>query len=358
MNVCEIISKKQAAAELSTAEIEYLISGYTQGLIPDYQMAALLMTVYFKGMTFRETADLLRSMISSGKTVDLSSIPERKVDKHSTGGVGDKVSLIVAPIVAALGVPVPMISGRALGHSGGTLDKLESIPGFTTGLTIEQFVRQVQEIGCALIGQTEEIVPADRKIYALRDVTSTVRSIPLVTASIMSKKIAEGIDALLLDVKFGRGAFFPEITDARQLAKTLVSIGEMLGLEVCALLTDMDQPLGNAVGNWLEVRECLDIMRGADEARDLIEIALAESALMLIMGGKANHYSEAYHLAVQALETGKALAKFIEIAEHQQADVSYLIEPDKYRQSSCRLSVKAKRNGYITGLDALAIGEA
>jgi len=304
MNAREIIAKKQAGQELSAAQIEDFVMGYVKGSVPDYQMSALLMAIYFQGMSFRETADLVKIMTASGRQVNLEQVPKRKVDKHSTGGVGDKVSLVLAPIVAACGVPVPMISGRGLGHTGGTLDKLESIPGFTTSLTVEEFIQQVAEVGCALIGQTDEIVPADAKMYALRDVTATVGSIPLVAGSIMSKKIAEGINALLLDVKFGRGAIFPDIEKARQLAHHLVAIGAGVNLSVTALLTDMDQPLGRAVGNWIEVNECLKILRNQDDATDLQELCLTEAAIMLQLGEQTEDYRAARRLAEDALRSG------------------------------------------------------
>jgi len=358
MTFANLIARKQAGLELSSAEIEDLIHGYTSGAVQDYQMSALLMAIYFQGMTFRETADLVKAMVASGQKVDLSLVPGRKVDKHSTGGVGDKISLIVAPIVASCGVPVPMISGRGLGHTGGTLDKLESIPGFTTHLTVDQFVRQVGEIGCALIGQTNEIVPADCKMYALRDVTSTVRSLPLIAGSILSKKIAEGADALLLDVKFGSGAIFVQLSDARKLALLLVAIGEELGLEVRALLTDMDQPLGQAVGNWLEVLECLQVMRGEARPTDLVEMSLAEAAIMLLLGGKASDYQAAHKMASDALTSGRAIDKFIQISRWQKADVRYLENPSLYRKAGCSRVIAASKGGYIGRVDALAIGHA
>ncbi len=357
MNFTDLIARKQAGLELSAKEIEAAVQSYSNGIIPDYQMAALLMAIYFRGMSYRETADLTRAMTNSGQKVDLCSIPGKKVDKHSTGGVGDKVSLIVAPIVASLGVPVPMISGRGLGHTGGTLDKLESIPGFRTDLSVEEFVRQLGDIGCALIGQTAHIVPADRKMYALRDVTCTVRSLPLITGSILSKKIAEGANALLLDVKFGCGALFPDLEEARKLAQHLIGIGTELGLEVRALLTDMNQPLGQAVGNWLEVVECSQILKGKVRPKDLVELCLAQSALMLIMGEKAPNYQSAYGLAEDALNSGKALAKFMEIARRQGGDMRYLENPSLYRQAACSRPILADSAGYIARLDALAIGQ-
>jgi pyrimidine-nucleoside phosphorylase len=358
MNAIEIISRKQAGTELSADEIREIVFGYTRGEVPDYQMSAFLMAVYFQGMTQRETGDLVRTMTASGRRADLSNIPGRKVDKHSTGGVGDKVSLVVAPLVASLGVPIPMISGRGLGHTGGTLDKLESIPGFTTTLSVAQFIRQVADLGCALIGQTDEIVPADRKMYALRDVTSTVRSLPLIAGSILSKKLAEGAQALMLDVKFGRGAIFDNVAEARSLAKYLVDIGSETGLEITALLTDMDQPLGYAVGNWLEVRECLDLMRGTAAAPDLKELCLVQAAIMLTLGERAENYTEGRALAESALHSGSAFLKFVEIAHRQQAEVRFLENPDLYPTANANRVLEAKRNGYVSDLNALSIGQA
>lgn len=358
MNMRDVIARKQAGLELTTAEIEDLVRGYVQGSVTDYQMSALLMAIYFRGMSFRETADLVKVMTASGKQTDLSNIPGRKVDKHSTGGVGDKVSLLVAPIVSSLGVPVPMISGRGLGHTGGTLDKLESIPGFTTALSVRQFAEQLSRIGCALIGQSDEIVPADKKMYALRDVTSTVKSNPLIAGSILSKKIAEGIDALVLDVKFGRGAIFEEVSQARELARLLVAIGTKLGLEVRALLTDMDQPLGRAVGNWLEIRECLDLMRGETDSPDLLELSMTQSAIMLTLGGKAADYESGRSMAAEALKSGRAFQKFVEIARSQKADVNFLENPSRYPKAAASRDVKSNKSGYVQSLDALAIGEA
>jgi pyrimidine-nucleoside phosphorylase len=358
VSAVDLISHKQAGVELSSDEIREMVMGYTTGEIPDYQMSAFLMAVYFRGMTKRETADLVHIMTRSGRTVDMSAIPGRKVDKHSTGGVGDKTSLVVAPLVAALGVPVPMMSGRGLGHTGGTLDKLESIPGFTVTLSPEETARQVQEIGCALIGQTDEIVPADRKMYALRDVTSTVKSNGLIAGSILSKKLAEGAQALLLDVKFGRGAIFSEVDEARNLARHLVDIGTEVGMEVIALLTDMDQPLGQAVGNWVEVRECVQLMRGETEAPDLKELCLVQAAFMLELGGKARDYQEGRQMAASGLNSGQAFDKFVQIARRQKADVRFLEKLELYPQAAASRVIEAPRGGYIVDLNALLIGQA
>jgi pyrimidine-nucleoside phosphorylase len=358
MNILEVIAQKQGGNELDTATIEQVIERYTHGQIPDYQMAALLMAIFFQGMSRRETVDLAKAMVQSGETARHNGIPSRKVDKHSTGGVGDKTSLLIAPIVASLGVPVPMISGRGLGHTGGTLDKLESIPGFTTRLTLREFENQVEKVGCALIGQTDEIVPADQKMYALRDVTSTVRSVPLICGSILSKKVAEGIDALLLDVKFGRGAVYNNLGEARNLAQHLVTIGTALGLEIQALLTDMDQPLGLAVGNWLEVKECVQILIGEGGGEDLADLALTESALMLMLGEHAVDYERGRVKAEEALRSGKAYQKFIEIVRSQKADVSVIEDHSNYPAAAHQHVFSSSESGFIQDINALAIGVA
>lgn len=356
MNPLEIIAHKQEGRELSAEEIKAVIEGYVLDSVPDYQMAAFLMAVFFQGMSQEETIHLIKAMIASGKRAEFKNVSGRKVDKHSTGGVGDKISTLVAPIVASLGIPVPMISGRGLGHTGGTLDKLESIPGFTTSLSIRDFERQVEEIGCALIGQSEEIVPADLKMYALRNATNTVRSIPLVTASILSKKIAEGIDALLLDVKFGRGAFFQELHEARELAENLVATAEALGLKATALLTNMDQPLGRAVGNWLEIRECLEIMTGKVDAPDVLDLSLTEAALMQILAGAETDYHSARGKAARALESGAAYRKFLEIAKRQKADIRVTEDRTKSMEPPCSHTIFSPASGYLQELDALVIG--
>jgi len=358
MNTVSLIKKKQAGEELTPEEVVHLVSGFTEGRIPDYQMAAFLMATYFQGMTRTETVELTRAMIASGDRADFSSVTGIKVDKHSTGGVGDKVSLIVAPIVAACGVPVPMISGRGLGHTGGTLDKLESITGFSTRLSMKQFERQVAEIGCALIGQTDRIVPADRKMYALRDVTGTVQSMPLICSSILSKKVAEGIDALVLDVKYGHGAVYQEVEEARTLAHNLVDIGTGLGLNVVALLTDMNQPLGKAVGNWLEVRECLDILSGSQESPDLLELSLIIASLMLKLGGISDDLQICRQKAEAAISNRSAHQKFVEICRTQGADDSILLRPDTYPESPIIYDLRAERSGYLSDINALTIGLA
>src|ERR1022692_677227 len=305
MRTVDLIQRKRDGEELSPQEIAALVDGYTRNEIPDYQMSAFLMAVFFSGMTDREVSALTECMVKSGETVDLSSIPGMKVDKHSTGGVGDKTSLISAPLAAAAGVVVPMISGRSLGHTGGTLDKLEAIPGFRTDLSVDEFRAQLKSLGLCFIGQTEEIAPADKKLYALRDVTATVESIPLISSSIMSKKMAEGVDALVLDVKVGSGAFMKKQVDARRLAQMMVGIGRRLDRRVQALITDMNQPLGYAVGNALEVMEVSQTLQKAGPA-DLTRLSLELAARMIHLGKKADTLDEARKIAEDKLMDGSA----------------------------------------------------
>jgi len=341
-----IIEKKRDGQELDTAAIRTFIAGYTTGAIPDYQMSALAMAIYFKGMTARETADLTVAMMESGKVIDPAGIPGTKVDKHSTGGIGDKISIPLAPLVAACGATVPMISGRGLGITGGTLDKLEAIPGYRTGLSEVDFFRTLSACGCSMIGQTAEIAPADKKLYALRDVTATIPSIPLIVSSIMSKKMAEGIDALVLDVKCGSGAFMKNIDDARKLARALVDTGVAMGRKVTALITDMNQPLGRTVGNALEVQEALDILNGngPDDAQGLtIELA----SRMLAVAGIADPGIEA------KLNDGSALATFHEmVACHGGNLEAGLPKAEK------QIPLPASKSGYLSKADAEAIGRA
>ncbi len=351
----EIIRKKRDGEKLIKEEISFFIKGYLDGTIPDYQMSAFLMAVYFQGMDFEETTYLTEIMLHSGHTVDLSDIPGIKVDKHSTGGVGDKVSLILAPIVASAGVPVPMISGRALGHTGGTLDKLESIPGFRTNLSIDEYKKVISEIGLVMIGQTAEVAPADKKIYALRDVTATIESIPLISASIMSKKLAEGIDALVLDVKTGRGAFMKEYEKSLQLAKTLFTIGENFGKKVIAFITDMNQPLGYAVGNWLEVVESIQCLQGI-EVPDLMYVTYVLAGAMIMLGGKAKSIEEGINIAKETVHSGKAYEKFIQLIEKQGGDITYIENPGKYPLPKHSIEIKSTSEGYISDIDALEVG--
>ena len=357
MTPYELISRKQNGIELSVEEIEFMISGFAKGTLPDYQMAAFLMAVYFKGMTDAETNSLVKSMLESGETIDTSSIPGIKVDKHSTGGVGDKVSLVLAPLVAAAGLSIPMISGRGLGHSGGTLDKLESIPGFNVNLPVEQFLAQVADIGLSIISQSDALVPADLKMYALRDVTATVRSIPLMCGSIMSKKIAEGTNVLVLDVKTGKGAFLNNIDECRLLAKSLVSIGELAGIKTRALITDMSQPLGNTIGNWLEVDESVRCLKN-EGPEDLEELTLQLGAHMLVLGEITDHVDEALIKLKSLLEDGSAFNKFVELVEAQGGDSSVLLDLNKYPSSKFSEDISAVSDGYVASIDPYALGIA
>ncbi|MEM6730112.1 MAG: thymidine phosphorylase [Myxococcota bacterium] len=333
------------------------VNGISDGSIPDYQATAFLMAVYCRGMDDDLVAELTLAMRDSGDVIDLSHVDGSKVDKHSTGGVGDKISIPLAPIVAACGVPVPMISGRGLGHSGGTLDKLESIPGFRVDLSVEHFRAQVAELGCCLIGQTGDVAPADRKLYALRDVTATVESIPLITASILSKKLAEGIDALVLDVKVGRGAFMKTEDEARALATSLVRVGESAGKKVRAVLTTMEQPLGRFVGNALEVRESVDILRGEGPA-DTTELTLLLAAQMLVLGGRAESIEEAQSIARASIDDGSALEKLGAIVEAQGGDRGALLDPERLPKAAIQRSVVAPEGGVVSYLDAFTIGMA
>jgi pyrimidine-nucleoside phosphorylase len=357
MTPYEIISKKKDKIELSPEEISFFVNNYTKGEIPDYQMSALLMAIYLQGMTSAETTALTQTMLNSGQIVDLSEIAGIKVDKHSTGGVGDKVSIILAPIVAAAGVPVPMISGRGLGHSGGTLDKLESIPGFRVDYSIEEYKKKIEKIGVCLIGQTATLAPADKKIYALRDVTATVQSIPLICASIMSKKLAEGIDALVLDVKCGKGAFMRELEQAENLAKSLIQIGEDAGKPTVAFITDMNNPLGNAIGNWNEIVECINCLHNKGPA-DLMEITYKLSGAMIYLGGKAQSLDEGVIISQRMILEGLAWNKFCEIVSEQNGDIDYIINPDKYESSQFSRSITANSEGWIESMDALQFGLA
>jgi len=355
MNPVELIRKKRNGGALTPDEMKFLVSGYVQGTIPDYQMAAFLMAVFFRGMSFEETVAWTEIMLHSGVVVDLRNIAGIKVDKHSTGGVGDKVSLILAPMVAACGVPVPMISGRGLGHTGGTLDKLESIPGFRTHLSLDEFRSVIADIGAVMIGQTVEIAPADKKMYALRDVTGTIESIPLIASSIMSKKLAEGIDALVLDVKTGRGAFMQSEEQAIELAKTLVAIGEHFGRRTVGFLTDMNQPLGYAVGNWLEVVESIECLRGR-EIDDLMELTYVLGGMMVMMGGKAASLEEGVAKCKAVIHSGAAYKKFLEMVRRQGGDVSVIEQPEKYPRSRFTQDVKSTVSGDLDEIDPVEVG--
>lgn len=357
MRMYDIIHKKREGGELSGEEIRFFVQGYTQGEIPDYQVSALLMAIFFQGMTRRETGDLTMEMAHSGDMVDLSSIPGVKVDKHSTGGVGDKTSLILGPIAAACGVKIAKMSGRGLGHTGGTVDKLESIPGFRTAIPREEFFQIVRETGLSIIGQSGNLCPADKKLYALRDVTATVESLPLIASSIMSKKIAAGADAILLDVKVGSGAFMKTQEDSRALAQEMVRIGAQVGRRTVALITDMDMPLGQCVGNALEVQEACQVLSGKGDHR-LRELCLELAANMVYLGGKASTMEEARQLASQVVVSGKALEKFREMVEAQGGDGSYILDPEKFSLSPVMVEVPAPETGYITRLNAEECGLA
>jgi pyrimidine-nucleoside phosphorylase len=353
----DVIRKKRDGVELSQEEIRGLVDAYTAGAIPDYQLSAWLMAVVLRGMTRAETAILTDSMLHSGEVLDFSSLKPKKVDKHSTGGVGDKTSLVLAPLAAAAGVAVPMISGRGLGHTGGTLDKLESIPGFNVNLPVEEFRRVLQTCGCAMIGQTAEIAPADRKLYALRDVTGTVESPYLICASIMSKKLAEGIDALVLDVKTGSGAFMKNEKDAAFLAELMVETGERMGKKVVALITDMDQPLGNKIGNALEVVEVIDVLRGHGPS-DLRELCLDLAAWMLHLGGAAASVEEGRRRSAEIIASGKALEKFRQMIELQGGDPRVIDDPKRLPQVRQTMPVVSSKAGYLTSMECEQIGTA
>lgn len=357
MNIVELIRKKRNGGELNAGEIKFIINGYVKGNIPDYQISPFLMAVYFNGMTKDETSALTEMMLHSGTVVDLSGIKGRKIDKHSTGGVGDKTSLILAPVAAAAGVNVPMISGRGLGHTGGTLDKLESIPGFKTDLSLAKYKSVLRKTGAVLIGQTKNIAPADKLLYALRDVTAAVESIPLITASIMSKKLAEGIDGLVLDVKTGSGAFMQKQEDSVKLAESLINTAKAFGKDVIAFLTDMDKPLGNYVGNWLEVYESLMVLNG-ENIPDLTELSLTLSGAMIYLGAKAESVEEGIAVSEELIKSGKAMDKFIEITKAQGGDVSLLKEPGKYAKPKYVEKYTAQNAGCIYKKDTYSIGIA
>ena len=357
MRTVDLIQRKRDGEELAPEEIEFLVEGYTNGDIPDYQMSSFLMAVFFSGMSDREVSRLTECMLRSGDTVDLSSIPGVKVDKHSTGGVGDKTSFIVAPLAAAAGVVVPMMSGRALGHTGGTLDKLESIPGFRTSLTDEEFEEQLSELGLCFIGQTDRLAPADRKLYALRDVTATVESIPLIASSIMSKKLAEGVDALVLDVKVGSGAFMKKQVDARRLAQMMVGIGRRMDKRVQALITDMSQPLGYAVGNALEVMEASQTLQNAGP-NDLTKLSIELAARMIYLGKKAGSLEEARRLAEEKLVDGSGYRKFKQVVAAQGGNPQALDKFELLPNATGMREVASPRGGYVSSIDAQDIGAA
>ena len=356
MNIIDIIDKKKNGLELSKEEITYFVNEYTRGSIPDYQASALIMAMFLNKMSDDETSNLTLAMAFSGKTLDLKDIDGIKVDKHSTGGVGDKISLIVTPIVASLGIPVAKMSGRGLGFTGGTIDKLESIEGFETSMAIDEFKERVKKYGMVIAGQTDALAPADKKIYALRDVTATVDNISLIASSIMSKKIASGADAIVLDIKVGSGAFMKTLDDAEKLATTMVNIGKKLNKTTICVLSNMDEPLGNGIGNIIEVREAIDVLRG-NGPKDLIEVALTISSLMIYLGVKANSIEEAKKLALEKIEDGTAYEKFREWIVSQGGNLSIIDNINDYKNASNIDLFVAEEEGYISSIDTEEIGK-
>ena len=357
MRMVDIIIKKRTKQELTKEEIDFVIKNYTNNTIPDYQMSSLAMAILFNGMSARETADLTNAMMYSGEVVDLSSIKGIKVDKHSTGGVGDKTSLVLGPLVASLGAKVAKMSGRGLGHTGGTLDKMESIPGLTIELTEEEFIKQVNEIGIAIMGQTSELVPADKKLYSLRDVTGTVESIPLIASSIMSKKLATGSDSICLDVKYGSGAFCKTVEDARVLAKAMVEIGTHLNRDTKAIISNMNEPLGLAIGNILEVKEAVNTLKG-NGPKDLVDLCLYAGSIMLVQAKLYSSKEEAKEALLEVLNNGKAFEKLKEFIAYQGGDISYLDDLSKFDTSKYEHKIYAKESGYIKDIIALDLGVA
>lgn len=355
MIIPRLIERKRDGERLEPREIRELVLAYADGAVPDYQMAALLMAVYFRGLDREEMNALLDAMLESGKRLDLTPLSLPRIDKHSTGGVGDKTSLILAPMIASLGVAVPMMSGRGLGHTGGTLDKLESIPGFRTALSLAEAEKQIAKIGCAMLSQTDEIVPADRRIYALRDATATVEVIPLIAASIMSKKIAESLTGLVLDIKRGSGSFLPKLDDELELAKAMIDLGARHGCPVVALLTAMDRPLGHACGNALEVHEAIDVLKGAGPP-DLIEVTLALGAEMLFLAALATSREGARVLMRDAISSGRALLKLEEIVSAQGGDKAAVRDPSRLPRAPHKSSFDAKHEGVVQSVDPRAIG--
>lgn len=355
MRMYDLIMKKRNGGTLTKEELRFMICHYTDGQIPDYQMSAMMMAIYFQGMNAEETLHLTMAMAESGDLLDLSDIKGIKVDKHSTGGVGDKTSLALTPMVAACGIPVAKMSGRGLGHTGGTIDKLESFPGFSTGITTEHFKNQVNEIGLAIMGQTKDLAPADKKLYALRDVTATVDNISLIASSIMSKKLASGADAIVLDVKTGSGAFMKKEEDAFALAKEMVRIGNGAGRRTCAIISDMDQPLGNAVGNIIEVQEAIETLKG-NGPKDFLELCLTLGAEMVVAGNKAKDIVEARKMLMEKIENGEALDKLAEFVKAQGGDASYVYEPERFHLGAIRSEVLATEAGYISHIDCDEVG--
>ncbi|NQX69045.1 pyrimidine-nucleoside phosphorylase [Paenibacillus alba] len=357
MRMVDLIAKKRDGGVLSKTEIDFIIEGYTKGQIPDYQLSAWAMAVYFKGMTSEEVANLTMAMTLSGDTVNLSQIEGIKVDKHSTGGVGDTTTIILAPLVAAAGIPVAKMSGRGLGHTGGTIDKLEAIPGFHVELSAEEFIHNVNEFKIAVIGQSGNLTPADKKLYGLRDVTATVDSIPLIASSIMSKKIAAGADAIVLDVKTGAGAFMKSLDEAKALASAMVDIGRELGRHTVAIISDMSQPLGYAVGNSLEIKEAIDTLRG-EGPEDLTHLVLTLGAHMVVLGGKAESFEQAYQLLEELIRSGKALETLKQFVVAQGGTADVIDDPTKLPQAPYQVHVIAPAGGYVHAIQAEEIGVA
>lgn len=357
MRMVDLIQKKKQGHQLSQEEINFIVDGYTSGEVPDYQMSALLMAICFQGMVREEIANLTLAYVNSGDKLDLSSIKGIKVDKHSTGGVGDKVSLVIIPLVAAAGIPVAKMSGRGLGHTGGTIDKLAAISGFNTNLTLDQFISNVNTYKMAIAGQSANLTPADKKIYALRDVTATVDSVPLIASSVMSKKIASGADAIVLDVKAGSGAFMKSIDKARELAGTMVEIGKSLHKRTIAVITDMSQPLGYEVGNANEVKEALEVLAG-EGSKDLTTVALTIASHMAVLGGAYPDFAHAYSALEQLIDSGRAVEKFRQFVEIQGGDPEFINNPGSLPRAGKHLEVKALQSGYVSAINAEAIGVA
>ena len=355
MRMSDLIVKKRDGQALTTEEIRYMIDGYSRGEIPDYQMSAMTMAIYFRGMDRRETLDLTMAMMHSGETLDLSGVSGVKADKHSTGGVGDKTSLVLVPMVASLGVKMAKMSGRGLGHTGGTLDKLESIPGFNINLPMERFLENVDRVGMVIAGQTANLDPADKKLYALRDVTGTVASIPLIVSSIMSKKLAAGADIIVLDVKCGSGSFMKTLDDARELATEMVEIGKMAGRKTVAVITDMDEPLGHAVGNALEVKEAIAALRGEYKS-ELLELCLTLGSCMLVSAGFAKNDDEARAELMETIRSGKALQKLADLVEAQGGDADAVYEPSMLPDAKVKLEVPSTEAGYVSHINAEEVG--
>ena len=355
MRMVDLIQKKKQGEVLTAEEIDFAVQGYTKGEIPDYQMSAFLMAVYFKGMNKEETSNMTMSFVNSGDKVDLSAIKGIKVDKHSTGGVGDKISLIVIPLVASVGVPIAKMSGRGLGHTGGTIDKLESIEGFKTELSSEEFINNVNKYKMAITGQSGNLTPADKKIYALRDVTATVDSIPLIASSIMSKKIASGSDAIVLDVKVGSGAFMKTVEEARELARTMVEIGKLLNRRTVAVITDMNQPLGHEVGNANEVREAIEVLKGQG-SEDETTVALTIASHMSVLGGAFKEFDEAFKNLSEIIKSGKAIEKLKELVKIQGGNPEVIDKPERLPVAKNHFEVKSTEEGYVTAIEAENIG--